>query len=149
MCYFLCLSLPYDVQNISQIFGGILSFEDASTAPIGETTRGNRTASVAYVITNGGCSCCIMGQTHNKRQYCPTDFIESLRRLLGEVPSVSLLVHAFRADWRIEEVPSKGKRLITLGDFAFPDIEENIRYVLISLPFEGAFRNPDWEAYST
>ena len=132
MCYFLCLSLPYEVPNLVQTLGGKLILEDASATPIGKATRGNRIESRVYVLTNGGCSCCILGKNHNTVEDGAEDFIERLKRLLEEVPSVSLLLHTFRADWRLEEVPLKEKRLITLENFAFPNLEENIRYVIKS-----------------
>jgi hypothetical protein len=132
MCIFLCLSISKTVPNIAEMFVPTLCLEEASTCSIGQATRGN-THAKSYMVTENGCSCSIMGQSHgNKKGYRPEHLIESIKSLLKQVPSVSVLVHTCHGNWRSEEVQSTHKQAISLETFdsTFPKIQEDVRYVI-------------------
>ena len=66
MCAFLCIALPYNTTDVVEAFGRNILLEEATTTPIGRATCGNRSGSTAYVLTQGGCSCSLVGNSHRK-----------------------------------------------------------------------------------
>jgi len=132
MCYFVCISLPHDLPSIADIFGGEISFEIASSSPIGQAARGNRTSSVSYILTEGGCSCALVGKNHSRGKSLDKNFAKGLGMLLQKLPSISILLHTSRSNWQNELVCAREKRFASLETFCFlfPNIEEDVRYVI-------------------
>lgn len=132
MCYFLCVSTSQGFIADVRTHTAGLYVEDASNTPIGLATHGNRINGKSYLLTEGGCSCSIIGKGHTKRRYVAKHFSELIERLLKEAPSVSILLHTCRSSWVDEEVQVARKQIISLENFVslFPNLEEDVRYVI-------------------
>src|SRR5262245_17659251 len=104
MCYFLLFAVPRPLPV--KVFPLPLVLEAASSHGLGQAVLGGaRGRSIAYLLTEGGCSCSIVGRCRSKAAYGPQQFVESITNLLELLPSTSILLHDSRGDWRSESVP--------------------------------------------
>jgi hypothetical protein len=133
MCFFVCLSLPKkgipQLQALSQGFELI----DATEWSIGKATRGNADRDVAFLITDGGCSCFVSNAKSHRAQSAKLKEFEALIRSLSErLPNVSILIHYTGEDLSHETVIRKDKRIVSLDEIQGQTdrLELDIRYVI-------------------
>ena len=132
MCYFLCISTPYEVTGIIETLTDEWNLEDVSNTPIGQATRGNRPNGISYLVTEGGCSCSLLGRSHIGNNSTAQYFLHSIERALKQLPAISVLVHVCRNNLMDEKVRIRMKQHISFELLVslFPNLEEDVRYII-------------------
>ena len=131
MSYFLCLSIPSNLDHVHERFAP-LELKEISNTPFGKAVCGQKKRSVAYLITLRSTSTDLLdkGNSNNVSSHL---IVEMVKTLLQANHSVSLLVHFFRGRVASEVVSLSGRERMAQDDFCvkFPDIDNDVRYTII------------------
>jgi hypothetical protein len=137
MCFFVCLSLPKkDAPQLRALSPGF-ELINATKWKIGQATCGNADRDVAFLITDGGCSCFVSNTKAHRVQSAKLEEIKTLIRSLSErLPSVSILIHYTGEDLSRETVIRKDKRIVSVDDILrkIDQLELDVRYVIRGSP---------------
>jgi hypothetical protein len=133
MCFFVCLSLPKkDSLHLRALSEGF-ELIDATGWSIGEATSGNADRDVAFLITDGGCSCFISNTKAHGAQSAKLKEFETLIRSLSEqLPIVSILIHHASGDLQHERVIRKAKRIVSVDEILgqIDRLDPDVRYII-------------------
>jgi hypothetical protein len=132
MCFFLCLALPKKDSRVRDVISRAFEVKEVTDWPIGKVTRGNRDNGSSYLVTDGGCSCFILGLHHARGEPKVTNVVEVVKELLKRAPCVSILIHYSSSELAREAVTARAKRVLIVDEFVreFPTIQEDVRYVV-------------------
>jgi hypothetical protein len=129
MTYFLAVAAPTEQSQIEAVFGDAFYLKDASGSPIGAAALGHKDGAV--VLVNSG-----HGATHivSRRKDADRQVVDGIRRLLENVPSVSVLLHLAKGVVLEEPISVRGRRRMTFREFAeiFSELEEDVRYAVVN-----------------
>jgi hypothetical protein len=132
MCIFIAVAVLKGRSPGREVFGESILLDNASGTSIGLNCSLRAEGRACYVITEGGCSCALLGRGHRAGPHRDR-FLQGLAKLIEQAPAVSILIHTSQGNWRAEQINLKAKKTLGLCEFKtiFPHLEEDVRYAII------------------
>lgn len=128
----MCVALPKRDSKLCEILSESFEVTDATEWDIGKATYGIRDRDSSYLVTDGGCSCFILGMNHGCGEAKVETVENFIKALLQRTPCVSILIHDTRGDIARENVICKYKSRVSFSDFVrqFPSLQQDVRYLI-------------------
>ncbi len=131
MSFFICLSCSKPKIPEAELFNEPFTLLNMSETPVGKITSRGITDDVPFMVIYSCDSHSLINRAGKELKHAG-QFIKCLKRACQHSKSVSLLLFFARGNIYTEKVKVKEQRKITLESFteAFPDIDENILYIV-------------------
>ena len=139
MSYFLCLAIPAHLATrLPASFDSRIHMTDASSYPIGKTTRGKHLLWSSFLLQVGSSSASLIGKGSAKKSHNNDHselLVSGIQKIFDETDchSLSLLAHWMEGYITTEQIALADEQEILIADLprALLSLAENIRYTII------------------